>query len=604
MTASTGKGQVLLLIMRLPFGFDQLDRPCPGTWPCWHFQPAFWLAEEPGSGHSDLGNSAHGPIFSRTHLRDLKRNMAEIANIPTGTIVASNGGKLTAESDSVSLTTDRRQWAYSACARFEIPGIEGFTRVVAVSLEVEAGTVGVGWLAADGRDWITRASAGPDLGLADVRLGIPVGTVGGALVFDNWTAGGESARCHIRKISILDLSDAEAEFGAAIAAEENGDTRSARLYYEAALRIDPSHVGAIAGLGRLRFVRPEQPLLDELKGRAPTDVCEVIIAVRNPCNYRCSYCVAAGNNAEPVKRFNFAAIDNKFSLIKSKMIVTSLECGGGEPTVHPEFADLLRLCAQYGVVSFPTNNSQNPRRWFPNGLGGRIEIRAALHPEGEEDLTRFLQYARHLIEDGCDFRCVFVAHPTRLVKIKFYIDRFAAEEVPFLAIPFIGRYNGQSYPYSYTEEQQKLLEYVKPGLVQKMRPDHAIKIGSHVNRVRNFRGIPCLAGYRHIYISEDGRMQRCLYDQRAIEGLLSAATPCEVKSCGCGLFLENLNFSQTPDFFDFFAEKAGFDALSLDWKEAAARRLGYQDAETGLAAEYMAMYDALMAAYGKDEFIE
>ncbi len=80
--------------------------------------------------------------------------------------------------------------------------------------------------------------------------------------------------------------------------------------------------------------------------------------------------------------------------------------------------------------------------------------------------------------------------------------------------------------------------------------------------------------------------------------------PCEVKSCGCGLFLEDLNFSQTPDFYNFFAERAGLDTLPLGWKEAFARSLGYEDAETGLATEYIAMYDALMAAYGKDEFIE
>ncbi len=174
--------------------------------------------------------------------------MAQIVDISVGTIAAINGGKLIAKPDSVGLTTDPQRWAYSAYARFEIPGIEGCSHVIAVSLEVEAGTLGVGWLAADGRDWITRASAGPDLGLADVRLSIPVGTVGGALVFDNWTVAGEFARCRIRNIRILDPSDAEAEFGAAIAAEESGDNTSAILRYEAALRIDPSHVGAIAGL--------------------------------------------------------------------------------------------------------------------------------------------------------------------------------------------------------------------------------------------------------------------------------------------------------------------------------------------------------------------
>ena len=463
--------------------------------------------------------------------------------------------------------------------------------------------LGIGWLARDGRDWVTRASAGSNATSTEVCLTIPAGTIGGKLVFDNWTAGGEPARGHIRSIKILAVPNAEMDFRAALAAEENGDTENAILHYADALRIDPAHVGSIAGLGRLRFVAPKQPLLDELKRRAPVDVCEVIIAVRNPCNYRCSYCVAAGNNAEPVKRFNLGKIEQQYKLIQNKMIVTSFDCGGGEPTIHPEFGELLRLCAQHGAVSFPTNNSQNPERWFPKDLGRSLLIRGALHPEGEEKLPQYLQYAQFIIDAGCDFHCVFVAHPTRMQQIRSYVDIFSEKGVPFLAIPFIGTFDGQPYPYSYTEKEQELLQYSNTRVLRKIIPDHIIKSSAHMNRIRNFRGIPCLAGYRYFYISQDGRMQRCLYDGQTLNAPLSGAMPCAVKSCGCGLVLDNLNFSQTPDFSDLFAKKAGFDTVSVDWKEAAARSLRYEDAETGLTAEYMAMYDALMAAL-KDQFPE
>jgi len=55
---------------------------------------------------------------------------------------------------------------------------------------------------------------------------------------------------------------------------------------------------------------------------------------------------------------------------------------------------------------------------------------------------------------------------------------------------------------------------------------------------------------------------------------------------------------------NFFAERAGLETTPIRWKEEKARGLGYVDAETGLATEYMAIYDALMAGYGKDEFLE
>ena len=131
--------------------------------------------------------------------------------------------------------------------------------MVAVDLEVEAGVLGIGWLTAGGQDWITRTSAGADAIQTEVRLVIPVGTIGGKLVFDNWTAGGEPARGRIRKIEILEVPDGEADFLAGMAREEGGDTEGAILLYKTALRIDPSHVGSIAALGRLNSSRQSNP---------------------------------------------------------------------------------------------------------------------------------------------------------------------------------------------------------------------------------------------------------------------------------------------------------------------------------------------------------
>jgi hypothetical protein len=372
-------------------------------------------------------------------------------------------------------------------------------------------------------------------------------------------------------------------------------------HYKAALSINPGHVDAIAALGRLRYAPPYTPLLDEAKRRAPVDVCEIIIAVRNPCNYRCFYCVGAGTNNEPVKRFNFAELERQYELVNRSLVITSLECGGGEPTVHPEFPKLLNLSARYGVVSFPTNNSQDPRRWLPRSLESRLEIRGALHPEGDPKLDRYLDYANFLIDAGCGFSCVFIAHPTRIAQVPQYSEMFRKRSIRFFAIPFIGTYEGKPYPYSYTEYEKEVLEqYSGTANVSHMM----IRINSHVNRIRNFRGIPCLAGHRLLYFREDGRMQRCPYDGRPLKEPLAEAMPCRVKSCGCGMYLEKLNFTQTADMHNYFAQRAGLELIDLGWRTGAAADLGYEDLGAALAAEYMSVYDALMAAYGKDEFPE
>jgi hypothetical protein len=516
--------------------------------------------------------------------------MMPLVDVSIRNIMPLNGGTASIDGNSLILMTDPRLWAWSAQIQFEIPEIDRSPRAIAVGLEVERGTLAIGWLQADEQEWIAQSSATPSVGATILRVVVPAGTLGGKLVFINWTAGGEPALGRVTSIEIMPVSDADMEFFAAQAAEERGDAEVAIERYRAALLIDPSHVESIVGLGRLRFVPPKQPLLEEMKCRAPPgDYCGVVIAIRNPCNYRCFYCVGAGMNNVPVKLLNFDKIKRHYDSIECVDIGTAFECGGGEPTVHPQFSELLRFCTQYGEVEFPTNNSQNPRRWLPRDVASRLEIRAALHPEGEEKLLRYLDYAKFLLDVGCRFRCDFIAHPTRLHQVEHYANVFEKSGVPFVVIPFIGTYEGNSYPHAFTEDEKLIMMPYAP---RNSTWGTYVRISSAVNRIRNFRGISCLSGYRSVYIDQESRMHRCLYDPHPIEARLKRATTCNVKHCGCGVPLENLSFDQTG----FWPKLADLDPF--------ARRLGYEDAEAGVAAEYVEMYDALMTAYGKEEFPE
>jgi len=390
---------------------------------------------------------------------------------------------------------------------------------------------------------------------------------------------------------------AERLYEMACADIQNGERERAVERLTSALRSDPSHTKARAELGALRFVPPPQPLVDELKERNPVDVCEVVIEVRNACNYRCFYCVSV-DNERPVRRFELAAVEKALHAIDAKLVVTSFDAGGGEPTVHPQFPELLKLCATRGPVSFPTNNSQNPERWLPKDVAQRIYIRSALHPESEEQLDRYVRHARYLIEAGCDFSSLFVSHPTRMSKIPMYREYFAERGVPFTPVSFIGEYEGRRYPHAYSDAEKEML-----GLNAEDRTWYH-KIEPHTTRIRNFRGIPCLAGFRSIFLAADGRVLRCRYDKKALEAPLAKAEPCGVKSCGCGLVLEKLNQVESVEFHNSWAPKAGLPVHDLKWISSRATELGYSSVQDGLATEHARMYDEIMRAYGKDEFVE
>lgn len=355
------------------------------------------------------------------------------------------------------------------------------------------------------------------------------------------------------------------------------------------LRLGPANTELRAKLGALQYKTPATPVGDLTRALVPVSIAEVTIEVRNPCNYRCFYCVAAGLNNVPVKHFDLPAIEKSLKLIKAELIVFSLECEGGEPTVHPQFPELIRLLASFGPVSFPTNNSQKPERWLPREFAKRLYIRSAIHPETEEKLERYSANALHLIEAGCDFSSIFIAHPDRIPKIPQYREHFQAQGIPFTPVAFIGEIDGKSYPNSYTVGERELI-----GLNEENRTwQH--KLEPHATRIRNFRGIPCIAGHSNLFIGRDGSTRRCIYDARKIDGPSDKPEPCAVKTCGCGLMLEKLNSTGSIDFYNSWAPKAGLPSVDVS---------DFKNLHEDLFQEGVAVYDELMRAYAKDEIPE
>jgi MoaA/NifB/PqqE/SkfB family radical SAM enzyme len=527
--------------------------------------------------------------------------MNDFVPISLERVIPLHNAELMRFDSGIVLTTPPAQWAYAAEVEFELPDIAAIETVVRVQLNIKSGSLGIGWLRADGANWITRGSATMP-STQEVNLRVPAGTAGGKLVFDNWSEGDRPAVAVIREIAVTSATtgaSADEFFRFGCEAEQRDDRALALSHYRSALRIDPSHVESVAGLGRLQFLDPPQPFFNEMRRRAPIDVCEVHIQVRNPCNYRCFYCVAAGSNNVPVQRLKLDRIAQIYTDINSRLIVTSLECGGGEPTVHPQLPELLRICVSHGAVSFPTNNSQDPKRWLPKETARRISLRAALHPEGEDEVDRFLEYARYLVDAGVDFHTQYIAHPTRMQKIPEYMELFRSNGIAFSPIAFIGQYEGKPYPYSYSNEEKELL-----GL-NVQSSFWGAKIGPHINKFRNFRGIPCISGARQIYVLADGTLRRCMYDsERVLERPLDRAEPCGVSNCGCGMFLEKLNFTEDIGFHNYFGSRVGLDPFPTDWMDELARSLGYRGANEAMAAEGVRIYDSLMSAYGKEEFPE
>ena len=267
--------------------------------------------------------------------------------------------------------------------------------------------------------------------------------------------------------------------------------------------------------------------------------------MRGPCNYSCFYCVA-GNVSEKVSLHSLRKLREIYESLGS-FTVTSLECGGSEPTIHPQIRDILEICVGYGMVSVPINNSIPPEKWIPKTHPERVHVRAALHPQGERKLDLFLERLLRTRDTGATVRVVFVAHPERLGKIEEYRNYFANRQVAVEVAPFQGECRGKKYPDSYTQEERSVMHIDVAGWYHRLLPDMV---------VRDFSGIPCLAGFRSLYIGPDDRIRRCLYDPVILQSHYDRPMPCNVKYCGCGLLLKELN-TLDNSFWSYWHNLAG-----------------------------------------------
>ena len=90
------------------------------------------------------------------------------------------------------------------------------------------------------------------------------------------------------------------------------------------------------------------------------------VELTNICNLHCSYCLR-DEDALYHTRANFLPLDLLQKIVtgaRESMNVTHVGFTGGEPTLHPEFEQIVEMCVRSGVsVSFVTNGWHFDRVW-------------------------------------------------------------------------------------------------------------------------------------------------------------------------------------------------------------------------------------------------
>lgn len=335
-----------------------------------------------------------------------------------------------------------------------------------------------------------------------------------------------------------------------------------------------------------------------VKESVVTGGVEILFGMRGPCNYACDYCVAQyGPHLQKPVLYDLERLEQLLPILAARgdgFIVSSLECANSEPTIHPQFPNILNLLTQFGAVSIPTNNSIPPRKWLP-AHPGRLSVRAALHPQGEQRLEKFIDRAKEMVDAGVDVTVVYVLHPTRVEQVKDYLVRFAEEGLNFSLIAFQGEYQGRHYPAEHSAEERQLLGADQPSTYWYHRLQLEMTI-------RDFQGIPCVAGWRSLCVVPPRSLHRCAYVSRLLEGplgepaLYRKAVPCPIPECGCGLLLEEVN-TLTPWFWNGWRRLARWPELPAPPVDNDAE----YEARLAIYWDLMRRYDKISLEDERDE---
>jgi MoaA/NifB/PqqE/SkfB family radical SAM enzyme len=230
------------------------------------------------------------------------------------------------------------------------------------------------------------------------------------------------------------------------------------------------------------------------------------------CNYDCEYCpTLIHDNYSP-----HTDIEILKKAVDKLPVNSRISFTGGEPTVHPDFEELVHYCVQKDIswINLTTNGTRTSLYYFRLPVN---HIVFSLH--FEKDWARVLEtisrYAASDVEPGMRKPCMIniMAHPEKMIEVKDATRRLENLNIPY-AIRRIRWTNDDHNLFDDMRYEQNNLDWilskeatVAPNCIidnkQKMHANDIIKF--HKNKFKNWA---CTAGQESLMINWDGEVHR------------------------------------------------------------------------------------------------
>ena len=112
--------------------------------------------------------------------------------------------------------------------------------------------------------------------------------------------------------------------------------------------------------------------------------------ITTKCNMLCAHCCYSCNKNG--KHMDWYTAVDAITFIRDNLGNESISIGGGEPTLHPRFFDILRICLNdFDYVWLATNGSQTKKMWRLQKILDGEDYPEDIDPDNEEAYERALE---------------------------------------------------------------------------------------------------------------------------------------------------------------------------------------------------------------------
>jgi len=236
------------------------------------------------------------------------------------------------------------------------------------------------------------------------------------------------------------------------------------------------------------------------------------------CNYNCSYCWPYAHTKKKDHRPLNVIIDVIETIFLNAhdkgFDKFTFSFSGGEPTLHPDFLDIIKYTSlEDSNVNITTNCSQSIN-WFNKLLKitPKISITASFHPEFETP-ERFIEKIKYLKDAGIYLQINIVLVHNNFDRMWEYAKYFYDQGISVQAKIEVEYRNNTTIEKPYTEDQ---LDKIKNGFPRITETNYTFEMIDQNNKVyevdnierviglgfNRFKGWECDTGYRSIIIHE------------------------------------------------------------------------------------------------------